>query len=293
MEMLTIENPDEKDTKPIEEGVMQYGLLQVDGEKPRKWAFHMKDNGKIIGGATGRDLFSQFYLDNIWVKEEYRSMGIGEEIHKEVVACAIKCDCNKILLSTLNRRASKFYKKLGYETLAVIEEYVIGFNLIYMEKKINNIIAADKPRSAMLVARKSRAVEFKDIVDAFDFVSFGQMYTNQAFLNKETGKIYWYSEYGDNEEELPEDIDDEIYIEIPHKNELELGKRLVLEFTFEHLPEKVDEVEEIFRNKGAYSKFKALLERKGVVEKWYEYESQAKEKSLRMWCKENKIKIHG
>ena len=137
------------------------------------------------------------------------------------------------------------------------------------------------------------AVEFKDIVDAFDFVSFGQMYTHQAFLNKETGKIYWHSEFGDNEEELPEDLDDEKYIEIPHKNELELGKSLVLDFAYEHLPDETNKIKEIFRKKGAYSKFKSLLERKGVIEKWYEYESRAHEKALRTWCKENGIKIHG
>ena len=136
MEVLTIENPNEQDTKPIEQGVMQYGLLQVGGEIPRKWAFHMKVENKIIGGATGRDHFSQFYLDNIWVKEEYRSKGIGQRIHEDVVACAERCGCNRILLSTLNKRASQFYRKLGYEHLAVIEEYVVGFNLIYMAKII-------------------------------------------------------------------------------------------------------------------------------------------------------------
>jgi hypothetical protein len=119
------------------------------------------------------------------------------------------------------------------------------------------------------------------------------MHTNQAFLNKETGKIYWYSEYGDNEEELPEDIDDEKYLEIPHKNELELGKRLVLDFAYEHLPDEADKIVAIFQKKGAYSKFKTLLERKGVIDKWYEYEAQAQEKALRTWCKENEIEIHG
>lgn len=134
-------------------------------------------------------------------------------------------------------------------------------------------------------------VAFKDIVDAFDFVSFGQMYTHQAFLNKETGKIYWYSEFGDNEEKLPEDIEDEKYIEVPHKNELELGKQLVLNFAYAQLPDEANEIEAIFRKKGAYSKFKALLERKGVIDKWYEYESQAQENALKAWCKENSIKI--
>jgi hypothetical protein len=83
-------------------------------------------------------------------------------------------------------------------------------------------------------------IEFQKIVDAFDFVSFDQMYTHQAFLNKETGKIYWYSEFGDSEEELPEDINDEKYVEIPHKNELNMGKKLVLNFACEHLPDDVN-----------------------------------------------------
>jgi len=105
-------------------------------------------------------------------------------------------------------------------------------------------------------------VNFEDIVDAFDFVSFGQMYELQVFLNKETGETHWHSELSDDFEELPEDIDDEKYIEIPHKNQLALGKNLVLEFARQYLPNDTEEIESIFRREGAYSRFKALLERK-------------------------------
>jgi len=73
-------------------------------------------------------------------------------------------------------------------------------------------------------------IEFKEIEEAFDFVSFAQMCEHQAFLDRESGKIYWYSEFGDNEEELPENLDNEKYIEIPHKKELGLGKGLVFDF---------------------------------------------------------------
>ncbi len=137
------------------------------------------------------------------------------------------------------------------------------------------------------------AIEFKDIMDAFNFVSFGQVYEHQAFLDKKTGKTYWHSEFGDNEEELPDDIDDERYVEIPHKNELGLGKNLVLDFSYEYLPSEVEEIELIFRRKGAYSRFKSLLERKGALDKWYEFEEKAHEMALREWCEENAIKING
>jgi len=47
----------------------------------------------------------------------------------------------------------------------------------------------------------------------------------------QSGKVYWYVEYSDDElSELPEDIDDrEKYVQIPDKKELDLGKPLVLE----------------------------------------------------------------
>ena len=79
-------------------------------------------------------------------------------------------------------------------------------------------------------------VSFSDLQLAFEFVSGGGMGENEAYLDRQSGKIYWHSEFGDNEEELPDDIDDEKYIGIPDKRELDLGKPLVLEFAREFLP---------------------------------------------------------
>lgn len=96
---------------------------------------------------------------------------------------------------------------------------------------------------------------------------------------------------GDSDE-LPEDIDDQDkYIAIPHKNELDLGKVLVIEFTSKFLSEELDEVYSIFRHKGAYSRYKELLERKGVLEDWYKFENERQELALKKWCRENDIEI--
>jgi len=135
------------------------------------------------------------------------------------------------------------------------------------------------------------SIKFSDIMEAFDFVSFGQMSEHLAYLDTTTGKIYWHSEFGDNDEELPDDINDEQYIEIPHKNELDLGKPLVFDFVAEHLSEKADEVDNIFRRKGAYGRYKDLLEKNDLLDKWYEYETKAQQKALREWCKLNQIQI--
>ena len=55
-------------------------------------------------------------------------------------------------------------------------------------------------------------VSFSDLQLAFEFVSSGGMGENGAYLDRQSGKIYWHSEFGGNGEELPDDIDDEKYI---------------------------------------------------------------------------------
>jgi hypothetical protein len=137
------------------------------------------------------------------------------------------------------------------------------------------------------------AANFQDILEAFEFVSFAQMDEHQAFLDKETGKVYYHSEFGDDEEELPEDIDGEKYIVIPHKNDLDLGKKLVLDFAHQHLPYAVAMIHAMFNRKGAYSRYKDFLEQRGMLEQWYEYESEKQEKALREWCESSSIEING
>ncbi len=134
-------------------------------------------------------------------------------------------------------------------------------------------------------------IKYADIENAFTFVSMGQMYVNSAYLCRETGQIFYTTEMGDSDE-LPEDIyESEQYIEIPHKNELDLGKALVLDFTSTYIPNDLEIVYSIFHRKGAYTKFKTLLENRGVLEEWYSFEGKRQDKALRDWCKENKISI--
>jgi len=134
-------------------------------------------------------------------------------------------------------------------------------------------------------------MKFQDIEMAFEFVSFGQRFMNHAYISRKTGETYYVSELGDSDE-LPDDIDDpDIYISIPHKTELNLGKYLVFEFVSKYLPENYDQVSDIFRNKGAYSRYKDLLERHGLLNDWHTFEEKAKKKALIDWCKENDIHL--
>lgn len=136
------------------------------------------------------------------------------------------------------------------------------------------------------------AISFDDIENAFYFVSSDQEFTNSAFLCRETGEIFYDSGLIGPEDDFPEDIEDpDKYISIPHKNRLGLGKDLVIEFSSRYLPEEIDRVYSIFRKKGAYSKYKQLLDKKGLLDKWYEFEDERQKAALREWCNDNEIRI--
>jgi hypothetical protein len=134
-------------------------------------------------------------------------------------------------------------------------------------------------------------ISFGELQDAFLFASFGTPGENEAYLDCQSGKVYCHSAYGDNEEELPDDLEDENYIAIPHKNELGLGTRLVFAFVREFLPDDYDEVRRIFSRRGAYGRFKAMLVRRGALDRWYEFSTKAEETALREWCAENGIEL--
>jgi hypothetical protein len=137
-------------------------------------------------------------------------------------------------------------------------------------------------------------VKFNEVLDAFEFVSFGAPMEHAAYLSKETGAIYWHSEFGDNFEELPPDIDEEgKYLSIPHKNDLGLGKRLAIEFAEQFLADDVGKVREIFSRRGAYARFKDLLEHRRMLDRWYEFEATAHKDALLEWCRDNGVETDG
>lgn len=135
----------------------------------------------------------------------------------------------------------------------------------------------------------------QDILLAFEFVGGNGGGLHQATLCRRTGKIYWHSESSDLDEfndELPDDVEDEEkYIAIPDKRELGLGKPLALEFAREFLPNDYDDVRYLFSKRGAYQKFRTLLTRRNVLDRWYDFESQATEQALREWCEINSIDV--
>jgi hypothetical protein len=135
-------------------------------------------------------------------------------------------------------------------------------------------------------------VAWDDISSAFAFVSFDGG-GNSAYVCRRTGAVYWHAEFGDNLEELPEDIETGDYLALPGPRDLDLGSRLVMRFADDVLPDHADAIAKIFSRKGAYGRFKDVLVEIGARDRWYEYEAAATEKALREWCADNGLEVEG
>jgi hypothetical protein len=112
---------------------------------------------------------------------------------------------------------------------------------------------------------------------------------HRALLCLDNGEIYYHSEDGDLDELDEDKFDCDNFLVIPHKNDLDLGQKLVFEFAEMRLPDDLDRVSQIFSRRGAYRRFKDLLEDRDLLQSWYDFENQREEEALREWCRENEV----
>ncbi len=132
--------------------------------------------------------------------------------------------------------------------------------------------------------------EYSDIELAIAHVSSAPRYTSRAVYDKRTSRFLYESE-STGENEIPEDIDWDQCIEIPHKHELDLGHDLAFRFIAQILPDEEDAVRRIFRQRGAYGRFKDFLDRRQLLQPWYDFESAATRRAIERWCRENGLEI--
>jgi hypothetical protein len=136
------------------------------------------------------------------------------------------------------------------------------------------------------------SVDWTELQHAFEFVSTEGPYEHEAVLCRKTGKLLWLSDVEEDIEAWPDDAyDKEKYLPIPHRKQLDLGKPLVIEFARQFLPDEFNEVRRMFDSRGAYARFKDLLQRKKALDRWYDFETKATEAALREWCEINGITI--
>lgn len=136
-------------------------------------------------------------------------------------------------------------------------------------------------------------IDLDELVDACEFVSACTSVDAAAYVSRETGRIFSWTEEADLDEDVPDDVEDDgNLVPIPAKTDLDLGASLAREFARQYLgPPDADTVSRFFDRPGAYARFKDLLERRRMLERWYRFEADAVRHALRDWARENGLTV--
>lgn len=83
--------------------------------------FLVFDDNKLIGGAIGFIEYNWYFLDLLYVNEEYRGKNVGTNLIKKIEEFAIKEHLIGVRMETWDFQARGFYEKNGYIVFAEIK----------------------------------------------------------------------------------------------------------------------------------------------------------------------------
>jgi hypothetical protein len=139
-------------------------------------------------------------------------------------------------------------------------------------------------------------VQYVDLELAFDQVNFGGLAgfgEIAAYVSLDTGRVFVVG--GDDLEpldEVPDDLDtSDRYVQVPLKNDLDLGVDLVFRFVERHMPHHHERVSAFFRRRGAYGRFKDFLTEQNRLDEWHAFEAEATKRALTEWAEANGLRV--
>jgi hypothetical protein len=142
---------------------------------------------------------------------------------------------------------------------------------------------------------RSASVALDELIQALDWASDTSGAGNMAFVSRESGRVFMTSEedFGvELEPDLPSDLDDVTkYAIVPTRHDLRLGKRLAVRFAQTSLPERLEDTYTIFSARGAYARFREMLESEQALDAWYAFEAEAVEHALREWAESEMLAV--
>ena len=108
-------NPKSEDIQVLNDGIMKQAKQKKGMKQLDFFAFFIRDNdGAIVGGCGGDNMYGGLFVGQLWVKETLRGMGYGTQLMQKAEMLAQESECNFIAVNTFDWEALDFYKKLGY-----------------------------------------------------------------------------------------------------------------------------------------------------------------------------------
>ncbi|RED86570.1 GNAT family N-acetyltransferase [Cohnella phaseoli] len=94
------------------------------------------DNDEVVAGLNGVMRWNWLDIEILWVSDDARGQGLGRTLLEEAERFARVKECTFIKLNTFSFQAPEFYKKFGYEVIAIIDNAPTGYKHYFYKKDL-------------------------------------------------------------------------------------------------------------------------------------------------------------
>ena len=137
-ERLTIlDTPDWQDVRFLDDRLYEFNAAATGISDGRLLAIFLRDDqNDIIAGLYGWTWGQCCEVKTLWVHEDWRGKGLGTRLMSAAEQEARLRGATQMVLSTHSFQAPEFYRRLGFETVGYNPDYPVGYQLIFLHKRL-------------------------------------------------------------------------------------------------------------------------------------------------------------
>jgi GNAT superfamily N-acetyltransferase len=129
--------PTPEQVRFLEDRLYEFNAAATGISDGRLMAFFLRgDDGNILAGLCGHTWGGCCEVRQLWVHESVRGQGVGRALMEVAEAEARQRGCGQILVETHSFQVPDFYRKLGFEQIATIENNPVGHRHLVFRKKL-------------------------------------------------------------------------------------------------------------------------------------------------------------
>jgi N-acetylglutamate synthase-like GNAT family acetyltransferase len=122
LEIITNHDLSASDIGVLEDHLDEFNSNRTGCHDSAMLSFELKLDDALIGGIAGFTWAGFCELRQFWIHERFRGAGHGTELLNRAIDEARARNCSHIYLATYSFQAPNFYKRFGFETVAVVED---------------------------------------------------------------------------------------------------------------------------------------------------------------------------
>jgi len=100
-----------------------------------------------MGGVIGATVWDWLNINLMWIKEDLRGCGYGQQLLELVEEEARKRGAKHAYLDTFSFQAPEFYKKIGCQVFGELNDFPDGHTRYFLKKELQYPLTHQQPAS--------------------------------------------------------------------------------------------------------------------------------------------------